>query len=711
MVIEKHIRLLLSVIASFLFLTGSANSFQQLLNGGLYASKPKLVKWKNDQEFSYIYNGTIYQSNLDAQTKTLISIDSLSIISGVNCNRLYNYKWESSSVAQIIADSSVFWFNFEKLKVSASVQLPRTADSIYTQNGKTAFTYNNTLYIKDSVGKKETVFIGEKGKYPGAIPYRQEFGCSAGCFWSPSGRYLAFYLVDRSQFDLYPLTDFSTIPATVKTIRYPFAGGNIGKTKVGIYDSEKGKTIFLKTEETHKEYFTNIAWSPNEKQLYTFALNRGQDSVSLYAFNSKNGKLESELIPESTETYVEPENPVYFINDDEFYFLSERNGFNHLYKYSKKGNSIEQLTDGQWEITGFLGFSDDKKFCFFSGTDSQSHRNQFVYRLNIANGNYQKISDRIGYHSSSPNPSGTASVNYLSSTEKYAEITINAIEGEKSKVLFDKPQPKDSIAYPGVEFFSLPTADSSFTMQCRLLKPSDFDKTRKYPLILYVYNGPHIQLIKNKWMGGAGSTEQLLAASGYLVLSVDGRGSYGNGFAFESTIHRQNGIPQLADQLQAIEYISSLPYVDTAKIGVHGWSFGGYMTVNLMLNSEGIFKAGIAGAPVIDWSLYEVMYGERYMDTPAENPEGYEKCNLIDQAKNLKGKLLIINGGMDDVVVPQHSMLFLQACTKANTAVEYFYYPPHDHHVRGRDRLHLIYKMIKYFDDNLKNCTPSKETE
>jgi dipeptidyl-peptidase-4 len=246
------------------------------------------------------------------------------------------------------------------------------------------------------------------------------------------------------------------------------------------------------------------------------------------------------------------------------------------------------------------------------------------------------------------------------------------------------------------------TADDGTTnLYGRLIKPTNYDPSKKYPVIVYVYGGPHTQLVTNSWLGGARLWEYYMAQKGYVMFTLDNRGSSNRGLEFENAIHRQLGVHELSDQLVGLNFLKSLPFVDSTRIGVHGWSYGGFMAISMMLKSDNRFKVGVAGGPVTDWSLYEVMYGERYMDAPEENPEGYSNANLKNYAKNLKGNLLLIHGDIDPTVVPQHSLNFIHECIKQGVQIDFFIYPRHEHNVRGRDRIHLMQKVTNYFDDYL----------
>jgi dipeptidyl-peptidase-4 len=290
--------------------------------------------------------------------------------------------------------------------------------------------------------------------------------------------------------------------------------------------------------------------------------------------------------------------------------------------------------------------------------------------------------------------------------DQYSSVTVpNKIDilshdGRLIKSLLTATNPYAGKSIGKVELFTIP-GSSGDQLHCRIIKPSNFDKTKKYPVLVYVYGGPHAQMVTNSWLGGASLWMNQLAEEGYIVFTLDTRGSANRGKKFQQCIHRQLGTVEMEDQLTGVNWLKAQPFVDASRMAVHGWSFGGFMTTSLMLKSPGTFKVGVAGGPVIDWSMYEVMYGERYMDTPQENPQGYQNANLTGFVKNLQGKLLMIHGMDDDVVVMQHNVNFLKACVDNKVQVDFFAYPGHAHNVRGKDRVHLMTKVIEYIKREL----------
>jgi dipeptidyl-peptidase 4 len=317
------------------------------------------------------------------------------------------------------------------------------------------------------------------------------------------------------------------------------------------------------------------------------------------------------------------------------------------------------------------------------------------------------LSQGSGTHSAKLSPNGNYIIDTYSSQVTPRKIwVINNKDGKVAQTLLTSKNPVADYALGEVTIFPI-KADDGTDLYTRMITPPNFDKNKKYPVVVYVYGGPHLQLVTNSWLGGANLWMQLMAQKGYIVFTLDPRGTSGRGLEFEQETFRQLGTVEIADQLRGVEYLKSLPYVDADRMGIHGWSFGGFMTTSMMLKSPDTFKVGVAGGPVIDWNYYEIMYTERYMDSPEQNPEGYKNANLLNYVKNLKGKLLMIHGTVDDVVVWQHSLAFIKKAVDEGILLDYFVYPGHPHNVIGKDRVHLMRKVTQYLDDNLK-ATPQQ---
>lgn len=411
------------------------------------------------------------------------------------------------------------------------------------------------------------------------------------------------------------------------------------------------------------------------------------------------------LIEERHPKYVEPQSPILFLPWDshKFIYQSQRDGFNHLYLYNTEGELLKQLTSGPWLVQDIVGFNRNTKELIIKSTEISPLQSN-LYAVNLKNGKRSLIGDPTGMHSAQISGfMGTYLIDNASSPTCPRIIKLMSTNPKKQRehTLLTAKNPYEGFEMPSIEVGTIKAADGKTDLYYRLIKPTDFDPAKKYPAIVYVYGGPHAQMITNGWMNDARGWDIYMANKGYIMFSLDNRGSSNRGLEFENATFRQLGIEEGKDQVKGVEFLKSQPYVDGERIGVHGWSFGGHMTTALMLRYPEIFKVGVAGGPVIDWGYYEIMYGERYMDTPQANPEGYKQTNLKNLAGNLKGHLLIIHDDHDDTCVPQHTLSFMKACVDARTYPDLFIYPTHKHNVLGRDRVHLHEKITRYFEEYL----------
>ena len=607
-------------------------------------------------------------------------------------------------------------YNFKENRIVADYQLAdKWANYDFCPaNGYLACTEGNNLRILSPDNTVTIVTSEEKDDIVcGKSVHQNEFGIRKGTFWSPGGSALAFYRMDESMVTDYPFVNIDTRCAVAEPHKYPMSGMKSHEVTVGVYNLSTGNTVWLKTGLPKEKYLTNIAWSPDEKSIYIAELNRDQNDMRLVRYSAVTGEKEAELFSEQDERYVEPQHPVLFLPDDpdKFIWQSEKDGYNHLYLYNTSGKEIKRLTSGEWVVLDVLGFDKKGDNVFISATapyplSSFSYGTPmevYTWKVNIKTGERTCINWKTGVHKVLLSASGQYAIDNYSSPSVPRNIDIiKTKDGRPVKALLSAKNPYEGYIMPEIVTGKIKAADGVTDLNFRLIKPVGLVETEKHPAIIYVYGGPKAQMVTGDWMNGARGWDIYMAQRGYVVFTVDGRGSANRGHAFESVIHRNLGINEMADQMKGVEYLKSLPYVDKGRIGVHGWSYGGFMATNLILTHPDVFKVAVAGGPVIDWSKYEIMYGERYMDRPQDNPEGYKNADLKLKAGNLKGHLLLIHGDIDPVVVWQHSLSFLKACVDADTYPDYFVYPRHEHNVIGKDRPHLHEKITRYFDDYLK---------
>ena len=619
--------------------------------------------------------------------------------------------WGNQKVITFRQGNYMVWYDFGQKKISNLFRLNEKAANLdfCKENGYVAYTVGSNLCIAHEGEKDLQINPDEKKADPMDIVYgqavhRNEFGIYKGTFWSPKGNCLAFYRMDQSMVTAYPQVNTTTRIATLEPDKYPMAGMTSHKVTVGVYHIQSGKTVYLQAGDPTDRYFTNISWSPDEKSIYVIELNRDQNHSQLVRYNAETGAKEAMLFEETHPKYVEPQHPIVFLpwDSNQFIYWSQRDGFHHLYLYNKEGQLIKQLTQGDWLVQDILGFNTARKEMIIASTEISPLQTN-IFSLNVKTGKRTLLGQQDGTHSARLSASGTYLIDNFTSFNVPREISILPTNGKTGVNLLTATDPmKEQYNLPEITLGTIKAADGKTDLYYRLIKPVNFDPNKKYPAIIYVYGGPHAQLIHNNRFYDARGWDLYMAQKGYVMLTVDSRGSDNRGLEFENCTFRQLGVEEMKDQVEGAKFLQSLPYVNADKIGVHGWSFGGFMTTNLMLTYPEIFKVGVAGGPVIDWQYYEVMYGERYMDTPQTNPEGYKNSNLKLKAGNLKGRLEVIIGGADPTCVPQHSYTFLRACIDAGTHPDFFVYPEDGHNMMGRDRVHLHEHITRYFEDHLK---------
>ena len=574
------------------------------------------------------------------------------------------------------------------------------------QSRATAYVEDHQLFVIDADGHKEQLTTdGSRDIVYGQSVHRDEFGISKGTFWSPDGQRLAFYRMDQSMVTDYPQVNIDPRIAEMEPDKYPMAGMTSHEVTVGVYDLKTKKTVYLQAGDPKNRYFTNISFSPDAKTIYLFELNRDQNDCRLMSYDAVTGQQLKELYRETSPKYVEPLNPIQFLPWDASSFImqSQKDGYNHLYLFNIKGECLKQLTSGSWVVLDVLGFNQkDKSVIIASNEKNPIQRN--LYAVDIKTGKRTLLDNGEGVHRGVLSSSGALLYEKYTTPTTPNTINVTRILSSKASTvnLLKAEDPWRDYVVPQYEGGSLKAADGVTDLYWRMVKPHDFDPNKKYPTVVYVYGGPHAHNVDASWHWTSRSWETYMAQKGYIVFILDNRGSENRGRDFEQATFRQLGQIEMQDQMKGVEYLKTLPYVDMNRLGVHGWSFGGYMTISLMTNYPDVFKVGVAGGPVIDWKWYEVMYGERYMDTPEANPEGYAKTSLIEKAANLKGKLQIIIGYNDPTVVPQHALSFLKACIEAGTQPDFFVYPGEGHNMMGHSSVHLHERITQYFEDYLK---------
>lgn len=605
----------------------------------------------------------------------------------------------------LTVDGSKIAFNPTKntYKVIVDATIASKTNVEESKAGYIAYLDNFNLFVANGSDQNQVTQDGSKDIVYASSVHRDEFGITKGTFWSNSGKSLAFYRMDQSMVSDYPIIDWTTRPAKNVNIKYPMAGDKSHEVTVGVYNAATKAVVYLKTGEPVEQYLTNIAWSPDDKYIYIAVLNRGQDHMKLNQYDAASGDFVKTLFEEKDAKYVEPLVPMLFLKNDpsKFILQSNRDGWNHLYLYDLNGKVLKQLTKGNWEVLDVKGFNAKGDQLFYVSTE-ESPITRNLYVLNVKSGRSNRITQGRAVHNTQISTSGSTVIDNFSSPEQPRVIQLIETATAKTKTLLKAANPLADFATENSSIFTI-KSNSGDDLYCSLYKPVGYDSTKKYPVIVYWYGGSHAQLILNSWNAGAGDYWfRYMAERGYVVLTIDTRGSDNRGKVFEQSMFRRAGDVQMEDMMKAVDYLKGLPYVDSANMGLFGWSFGGFGTVDFMVTHPGVFKAAVAGGPVINWKFYEVMYTERYMDTPQENPEGYAATDLSSKVDQLKGKLMLIHGLQDPVVVQQHSIDFVKKAVDKGIQVDYMIYSGHEHNVVGKDRAHLYQKVTDYFMQNLK---------
>ncbi len=618
---------------------------------------------------------------------------------------LYEVSWLNSVLYYVKFNNEIVILNKINSRIERVIKYPEDSEvlSFNTTSKFLAYLNDGDLYVVVEGNRPVLVEKAEtKDIVLGKSVHRNEFGIDGGIFWSSNGKSLAFYRKDESMVTDYPLVNISKRVAELENIKYPMAGMKSHHVTVGVYSVESNEKIYLKTGLPKDKFLTNVSWSPDGKYIGIAELNREQNHMHYNMYSSVDGSLVKTLFEEESDKWVEPEKPAMFLpnSNTKFVWQSERDGFNHLYLYDINKGYLGQLTKGEWVVTENFGFDKNGKYVYVEGTkDDVMNRN--LYRVTLRSGKIERMTKAQGFHYVTLSDSKSKFVDNFSNLNTPRIIEFYDLTKNKQTVLFKANNPLEDYDFGKVELGTLKSADGVTDLNYRLVLPANFDPAKKYPVVVYVYGGPHSQQVRNSWLGGARYWQLYMAQSGYICFTMDNRGTPDRGCEFEKVIHRQLGECEAEDQFEGVKFLKSLPYVDQERIGVHGWSFGGFMTINLMEKYPDVFKVGVSGGPVTDWKYYEIMYGERYMDMPDENPEGYKKTNVNLRVDNLKGRLLVIHGAIDPTVVWQHSMQFIEHCIKSRKQVDYFVYPRHEHNVLGPDRVHLMEKVTRYFNDFL----------
>lgn len=658
---------------------------------------------------NYVYYTDAWTKMMSASTSNskaieLITLADINTALGTKLKNFAGVQWINATTISVSENGKYYDYS---LITKTSQRIQESGENAENQTfdkakQNLAYTIENNLYLfNNKMGKVAITANSDKNIVSGQSISRNEFGIKGGIFWSPKSSYLAFYQKDETEVADYPLLDVNETPAKLVSIKYPMIGQKSEKPKVGIYNLATAKTVFITPRNNTDDYLTNLSWSPDEKFILIAELNRAQNDMCLNVYDANSGQFIKTIANETSTKWVEPEHDAYFpnANSNNFIWFSEKDGFQNLYYYSIDGKLIKQLTSNKFPAREIIGANPTGTEIYFKAT-GENGTNMLVYKVDLK-GKQTLITKDFGVHNVVISSDGNWIFDEFSNHDTPSK---SVLYDKKLKVttLLESKNKYDGYEIGTSEIKTIKAADGTTDLYTRLIKPSNFDATKKYPVLVYVYGGPHAQMVTNSYLDGANLWMYWMAEQGYLVFTVDNRGSDNRGFAFESVIHGRLGVNEMDDQLKGVDYLKSLPYVDGNRLAVHGWSYGGFMTTSLMLRKPDAFKVGVAGGPVTDWKWYETMYGERYMDTPNENQKGFDESSTLNYVKDLKGKLLLIHGTSDDVVVMQHNLALVKKFIEAQKQVDFFPYPMHKHNVIGKDRVHLMTKVLNYVIENNK---------
>ena len=575
--------------------------------------------------------------------------------------------------------------------------LPERVSLYWTADGKLTKTpeSSGTLYtLPESPGP---------GISYGGIVSRSEFGYRGGVFPSPDGSRIAVYRKDERAVGIFPMFDISLGDGSTVPLRYPMAGGASERLSLVVCDTLGNELCTLGVTDFDEErYLTGITWSPDGRYIFVQVLSRSQHDINLNMYRSNDGSFVRTILSEHNDAWVEPQDPLYFIKGSyEFLYRTDnRDGYKNLYLCDTLGN-VRRLTECDADVSYI---ADDGRYVYYTSAEVSPVENH-LFRIRLRRSGHsrpERLTWEKGWHEIDMSPDCTKFIDRYSSFNIPGVTVVKDCEGNVVNHILTALDPLDEYAQCRAELGTVRSADGKYDNYYRLFYPLGYDPSKEYPLIVYVYGGPHSQMVTDSYLGNIRMWEMLMAQKGYFVYVQDNRGTQNRGAAFEKAINRQCGVAEAADQMAGINaLLDRIPAIDRERIGVHGWSYGGFMTLTLACDNPGFFKVAVAGGPVIDWKWYEVMYGERYMDRPQDNPEGYALTSLVGKADNLTGRVLICQGVLDDTVVWEHSLSFLQACIREEKRIDYFPYPLEAHNMMGRARVHLYDKITDYFETYL----------
>ena len=615
-----------------------------------------------------------------------------------NTNQIFRHSFTADYFLYDIANKKI-------AKILEQVQEP----TFSPDGNKIAFAKQNNLFVLDlSSGKTTQITVdGKKNAIINGITdwvYEEEFAFVRAFDWSADSKKIAFIRFDESLVPEFSMSMFhKDLYPTIETFKYPKAGEKNALVSLHIYDVNVGSKKDIDLSKYNDFYIARMKWTNDSNVLCAQVLNRHQDNLDLLFIdgNSGNSKI---VLNEKDKAYVDVTDNLTFLKDNSFIWTSEKDGFNHIYLYNKSGKLINQVTKGNWEVTNYYGFDEKNKTVYYQSVENGSI-NRDVYKIGLDGKNKKRLSNQIGTNGATFSPNFQFYINSFSSASTPTTYTLNnSKDGKKVQEIVNNNELSDKLKsydLPLKEFFVLKTEKGN-ELNAWIMKPKDFDPSKKYPVFMYQYSGPGSQQVNNDWNGADDYWFMMLSQQGYIIACVDGRGTGFKGANFKKITQLQLGKCEVEDQIDAAKVIGNYSFVDKTRIGIWGWSFGGYMSSNCLFKGNDVFKMAIAVAPVTNWRFYDSIYTERYMQTPQENASGYDENSPINHVEKLKGKFLLIHGSGDDNVHVQNSMQMIEALIQANKQFDSQIYPDNNHGIYGgKTRIQLYTKMTNFIKANL----------
>lgn len=632
-------------------------------------------------------------------TDYTFSADEKKVILATNEEQIYRHSAKGHYFVYNVDDKSLDLISKELIQ-----------EPTFSPKGdKVAFGFNNDLYVKDLISGETTRLTsdGKKNRIINGITdwvYEEEFAFVRAFDWNADGDKIAFIKFDETNVPEFSMDVYGTgLYQTQHVFKYPKAGEANSLVSLHVYDVASQKTTEVKLNKSYTNfYIPRIKWTDNANVLSAHYMNRHQNELDLWFYNTKDNSANL-VLEEKDKAYVDVTDNLTFLKDNSFIWTSEKDGFNHIYHYDKNGELINQVTKGNWEVTEYYGYNEKSKRIFYQSVENGSI-NRDVYSIKLNGRDKKRLTKSEGTNSASFSADYSYFINTFSSATTPSEYTLNsASSGNLIKSIKDNDKLSLKLSNyitSKKEFSTLNVNGNDLNMW--MLKPANFDETKQYPLFMVQYSGPGSQSVANSWLSYNDYWYQHLAQQGYIVVCVDGRGTGYKGAAFKKVTQNQLGKYEVEDQIAAAKKLGERPYIDANRVGIWGWSYGGYMSSNCLFRGNDVFKMAIAVAPVTSWRFYDTVYTERYMTTPQENPNGYDDNSPLSHVDKLKGDFLLVHGSADDNVHLQNTMRLVEALIQADKQFDWMVYPDKNHGIYGGNtRLHLYKKMTNFIHDKL----------